>query len=96
MQYAYSLIIETLSFGDDNMRNKIHKKSLKISKGYSESLHRRRTDNTMANRKRTKGQTTIYKTQHRKLKIYQILKSVKLYIIPIVSPHSDYTLYRDF
>jgi len=38
------------------------KKSLKIPKGYSESLYRRRTDNTMAKRKSTKGQTTIYKT----------------------------------
>jgi hypothetical protein len=27
------------------------------------------TDNTMAKRKRTKGQTTSYKTLHRKLKI---------------------------
>jgi hypothetical protein len=33
------------------------KKSLK-----SESVYRRRTDNTMAKRKSTKGQTTIYKT----------------------------------
>ena len=38
------------------------KKSLKISKGQSESVYRRKTDNTMAKRKRTKGQTTIYKT----------------------------------
>ena len=37
------------------------KKSLKIPKGQSESLYRR-TDNTMAKRKSTKGQTTIYKT----------------------------------
>jgi hypothetical protein len=29
------------------------------------------TDNTMAKTKRTKGQTTIYKTLHRKLKIEQ-------------------------
>jgi len=36
------------------------KKSLKIPKGYS--VNRRRTDNTMANRKSTKEQTTIYKT----------------------------------
>jgi hypothetical protein len=42
------------------------KKSLKISKGV---VHQRRTDNTMAKRKRTKGQTAIYKTLHRKLKI---------------------------
>jgi hypothetical protein len=37
-------------------------KSLKIPKGLSESAHRRRTDNTMAKRKSTKGQITIYKT----------------------------------
>jgi hypothetical protein len=37
-------------------------KSLKIPKGQSESEYRRRTDNTMAKRKNTKGQTTIYKT----------------------------------
>jgi hypothetical protein len=36
-------------------------KSLKIPKGQSESVYRR-TDNTMANRKSRKGQTTIYKT----------------------------------
>ena len=38
-----------------------YKKSLKIPKGQSESVYRR-TDNTMAKRKSTKGQTTIYKT----------------------------------
>jgi hypothetical protein len=38
------------------------KKSLKIPKGQSESVYRGRTDNAMAKRKRTKGQTTIYKT----------------------------------
>jgi len=37
-------------------------KSLKISKEQSESVYRRRTDNAMAKRKSTKGQTTIYKT----------------------------------
>ena len=37
------------------------KKSLKIPKGPSESVYRRRTDNAMAKRKSTKGQTTIYK-----------------------------------
>jgi hypothetical protein len=41
--------------------------SLKIQKGYSESVNRR-TDNTMANGKHTK---MIYKTLHRKLKIEQ-------------------------
>ena len=49
----------------------IDKKSLKIPKGYSESVNRRRTDNTMAKRKRTKGQTTNYKTLHTKLKVLQ-------------------------
>jgi hypothetical protein len=38
------------------------KKSLKIPKGPSESVYRSRTDNTMAKRKNTKGQTTINKT----------------------------------
>ena len=39
--------------------------SLKIPKGQSESVYRRRTDNTMAKRKSTKGQTTIYKTTYK-------------------------------
>jgi hypothetical protein len=38
------------------------KKSLEIPKGQSESVYRRRTDNTMAKRKSTKGQTTIWDT----------------------------------
>jgi len=38
-----------------------NKKSLKIPNGQSESVYRRRTDNTMAKRKSTKRQTTIYK-----------------------------------
>ena len=38
------------------------KKSLKIPKGLSESIYGRRTDNTMAMRKSTKGRTPIYKT----------------------------------
>jgi hypothetical protein len=42
---------------------------MKIPKGQSESIYRRRTDNTIAKRKRTKGQTTIYKTPHIKPKI---------------------------
>jgi len=45
---------------------KVAKKSLKIPKGQSESVNRRRTDNTMAKRKSTKGQT---KHTHKKLKI---------------------------
>ena len=39
-----------------------NKKRLKIPKGQSESVYRRRTENTMAKRKSTKGQTTINKT----------------------------------
>ena len=42
--------------------NQIFKKSLKIPKGQSESVYRRKTDNTVAKAKSTKGQTTIYKT----------------------------------
>ena len=37
-------------------------KEFEVTKGQSESVYRRRTDNTMAKIKRTKGQTTIYKT----------------------------------
>ena len=45
----------------------------KILEDYSEAVNQRRTDNTgtMVNRKRIKGQTTIYITIHRKLKIEQ-------------------------
>ena len=42
-----------------------HKKNLKISKGQSDSVNGR-TDNTFVKGKGTKGQTTIYKTKHRK------------------------------
>jgi hypothetical protein len=44
------------------------KKSLKIPKRSSESVDRR-TDNTMAKGKRTKGKTTIYKSIHLNIKI---------------------------
>jgi len=45
---------------------KLYKKSVKIPKGQSESVYRRRTDNTMAKRKRTNNdQQNI----HIKLKI---------------------------
>ena len=37
----------------------------------SESVYRERTSKAMANRKRTNGQTLIYKTIHRKLKFEQ-------------------------
>jgi len=39
----------------------VAEKSLKILKGSSLSVIRRRIDNTMGKRKSTKGQTTIYK-----------------------------------
>ena len=42
---------------------------MKIPTRQSESANLRRTDNTMVKRKRTQGQTTIYKTLHIKLKI---------------------------
>jgi len=42
---------------------------LKIPKGQSKSVNRRRTDNTMAKRKSTKGKTMINKTLQIKLKI---------------------------
>ena len=40
----------------------ICRKCLKIPKGQSESVYQRRTDNTIAKRKSTKGQTTINRT----------------------------------
>ena len=43
-------------------KSQISQKSLKIPKGQSETVYRRRTDNTMAKRKSTKGQTSIDKT----------------------------------
>jgi hypothetical protein len=44
------------------LKTRNNKKSLKIPKEQSETVYRRRTDNTMAKRKSTKGQTTIDKT----------------------------------
>jgi hypothetical protein len=41
---------------------KLFKKSLKISKGGNQNLYIKEEENTMARRKRAKGQTTIYKT----------------------------------
>jgi len=52
--------------GQFRKSNYIHSsRSFKIPKMKSEFVNRRRTDN----RKRTKGQTTIYKTLHIKLKM---------------------------
>ena len=58
------------------IKSKISKKSVKIPKGYSESVNRR-TGNIMAKRQKNrqhngpneKRQTTIYKTLHIELKI---------------------------
>jgi hypothetical protein len=41
------------------------KKGLKIPNGSSESVNPRRTDNTMAKRKSTKGQKKTYKHTHK-------------------------------
>ena len=45
-----------------------HMKGLKITKGLQIAVNQR-TNNTMAKRKWTKGQTMIYKALHKKLKI---------------------------
>jgi hypothetical protein len=45
------------------------KKSLKIPKGQSESVYRRRTDNTMAKRKKYKRTNNDLQNIHIKLKI---------------------------
>jgi hypothetical protein len=44
------------------MDERLSKNCLKIPKWQSESVYRRRTYNTMAKRKSTKGQITIHKT----------------------------------
>ena len=51
-----------------NMRDKVSKKGLKMPNGELEAVNKR-TDNTMDKRNRTKGQTMIYSTLHRQLKI---------------------------
>ena len=43
----------------------------RCQKGSQEGVSRRKADNTTAKGRRTKGQTTIYKTLYRKLKIAQ-------------------------
>ena len=55
----------------DKPKPSIGRKRLKIPKGQSEAVNRRRTDNAMAKRKSTKGQRMFYKIQPRKLKILQ-------------------------
>ena len=62
--YTYKLPVLQLSckmFDRLVVHKVLCKKSLKIPKVQSESVYRR-TDNAMAKRKSTKGQTTIYKT----------------------------------
>ena len=54
------------------------KNNLKIQKGQSSVVNRKRTDNTMVRRKLTKGQTMIYRSPYRKLKTEQH------------KPHSNY------
>ena len=51
-------------------KNDLAGKLLKILMMKSEAINRR-TENTMTKKKRTKRNTTIYKTLHRKLKIEQ-------------------------
>ena len=74
-----------------------YSKSMKIPKGKLEDLIPRMTDNTMAKRKRTKGQTTNNKTLHRKLKIEQhesqkktgwswVLRKIKAVPAPLMAP----------
>jgi hypothetical protein len=58
-----------LSFNNDNYHDLLSVRKFEDNKGIVKS--RIRTDNTMANGKRTKGQKRIYKTLHRKLKIEQ-------------------------
>jgi len=48
----------------DVISQQVFKKSLKIQKGYSKTVNRRRRDNTTAKRKSTKGQTTKHYTKN--------------------------------
>jgi len=57
------------------------KEMLEATKRMTSAVNQRRTeDNTMAKRKRTKGQTLIYEILHRKLRIEQHLPHYKLKI----------------
>jgi hypothetical protein len=53
----------------DPWSNLYSKTKLRTPKGYSEAVNLRQRDNIMAKKKRTKKQTLIYKTLHRKLNI---------------------------
>ena len=69
----------SLNPGEISVINKeqtiIVKKGLKIPKGQSKSVYRRRTNNTMAKRKKYK--TTTYKLLHRKLKMELVVELVE-------------------
>jgi hypothetical protein len=60
----------------------------------SKSVNQGRTDNTMAKRKKTKGQTTIYKTLHRKLKIEQHRTSLKTGVELMCSGRMQFLLHE--
>ena len=47
----------------------VNKMVLKIPKGYSEVANQKRTDNTIAKRKRAKGKTMLYTTQHKNYRL---------------------------
>jgi hypothetical protein len=55
------------------------KKSLKIQKGYSEFVNRKRTDNTMVIRKSTKGNKNDLQNIHIKLKIEYLISDMTPY-----------------
>ena len=67
--YLYMCTLQLSSHFPDTYG--ISKKCLKSPKGQPEAVNWMRTDNTITKPKMTKGQTTIYKTPHRKLKIEQ-------------------------
>jgi len=54
---------------------------LKITREISATLNRRRTDNTITKRKRTKEQAMTYKTSQWKLKIEQHKPNLKSCVI---------------
>jgi hypothetical protein len=60
MKHILSILVENIQR---------RKKSLKIPKGYSESVYRRRTDNTMTKRKKYKRTNNDQQNIHIKLKI---------------------------
>ena len=63
---------------EEDMINKVGKKNLKIPKESFENINRRRTDNTIVNRKITKGQTTTYKTHKIKDGVTRIILTLKM------------------